>query len=90
MLSDSGLASQTTVTLFADTSNQGYDGFKIASFTPTGDSGTQSVTWNLTDLPYATYYVYAAVEDEVNETTVFSLRHPDGHSLGAHQRQRDG
>jgi SdrD B-like domain/FG-GAP-like repeat/RTX calcium-binding nonapeptide repeat (4 copies) len=65
----SGLASQTTVTVFADTDNQGYDGFKIGSFTPTADSGTQSVTWTLTDLPYATYYVYASVEDEINETT---------------------
>jgi len=53
----SGLASQTTVTVFAGTSNQGYAGFKIGSFTPATDSGTQSVTWNLTDLPYDTYYI---------------------------------
>ncbi len=62
-----GLASQTTVTLYADTDNQGYDGFKVNSFTPNSDNATyQQLLWNLTNLPLGNYYVYASIDDGIN------------------------
>lgn len=64
-----GLDSGTTVTLYADTDNQGYDGFKVNSFTPSSDSGTKdNVTWNLTNLPLGEYYIYASINDGQNPT----------------------
>lgn len=64
-----GLASGTVVTLYADTDNQGYDGFKVNSFTPSNDSGTKdNVTWNLTNLPLGDYFIYASINDGQNPT----------------------
>ena len=70
-----GLASQTTITLFVDTDDNGYDGVKAASFTPSSDSnvgGTPiEVPVNLTGLPYGNYWFYAKIDDGRN-VPVFS------------------
>ena len=63
------LASGTTVTLYADTDNQGYDGFKVNSFTPTSDDATYNgLPWQLTNLPIGNYYLYASINDGQNPT----------------------
>ncbi|WP_161604708.1 FG-GAP-like repeat-containing protein [Roseiconus nitratireducens] len=65
-----GLASQTTVTLYADTDNQGYDGFKVNSFIPSSDKATyDGLPWNLTNLPLGKYYLYVSIHDGENPTT---------------------
>lgn len=70
----SGLGSQINIALYAQSTNPataGDNGFQVASYSgtsSTADSGTVTLTWNLADLPYQSYYLYASLSDGSNES----------------------
>jgi hypothetical protein len=53
------------ISLFYDTDNMGFDGILIAS-NISEDSLINSYTWNTSLIPEGTYYIYAVIDDDVN------------------------
>lgn len=58
---------QASISLYYDTDNTGYDGTLIVNNLIEGND--TSYSWNASDLPDGDYYIYAKIDDGINEAT---------------------
>ena len=64
-----------TISLYYE-ENQGAGGTLITSGISEDDDSDDSYTWNLSDVPYGIYYIYAVIEDNSNDPLVVYLDVP--------------
>ena len=58
--------SDAKISLYYDTDNSGADGTLIVE-NLREDSATDAYTWNISTIPEGTYYIYAVIDDRIND-----------------------